>query len=101
MKFPVMLFTLLLMGSTYSIAYAHPVPLSVTVQDQEGVILFSEELGGYGENQQLVKQLDDDGWLYRNFIWVLAGAIASIMTITTIVTYREDIYEKVVQLNQK
>ena len=99
MKFLAMLFSLLLLASLTSTAHAHPVTLGVTVQDQDGLILFNSELKGYGKNSlQPVQQIDGDG-SYDSFIWMVAGTIAASIMSVAVITFREEIFAKTFKAN--
>ena len=104
MKILVIVFMLFFISNTVVVAYAHPTPIELTVQDENGEVLYHIKTNGdYGtsiptitlkqntdENILDFAQIDNE-WLYSHFIWVLTSAVIVIMAPTVIITYREEL----------
>lgn len=91
MKTSVIFFTMLILGGSTLIVYAHPDPVSVTVQNQNGVILYTNELGTIVNDKSEPVKLFTVKWVYNNFIMILSSVIIAIMIPVSLVTYKEDI----------
>lgn len=90
MKFLGILSALLLIGSL-NLAYAHPDSLGFTVQNQDGEILVQQKLNSPEKESTESIEIFSDKWFYYNFIWILTGILVLIITVSAVVTYREEL----------
>lgn len=92
------LFLIVLLFSSVLLVYAHPYPSNLTVIDQDNRILFaSENLVPKKTVHESIEWFTEE-WFNYNFIWILAGVIIVIMTITVLITYREEITPKIASI---
>lgn len=91
MKLHAILFVMLILSNSTLIVYAHPDPVRVTVQNQNGVILYTNELGTIVNDKSEPVELFTAKWVYNNFIMILTSVIIAIMIPVSLVTYKEDI----------
>lgn len=91
MNLTAILFAILVLGSFTSIVYAHPDPIGVTVQTQNNIVLYTNELDPVVNEETKHIELFTAEWLYQNFVLILASVIFAIMMPVGTVAYKEDI----------
>jgi len=110
MKILVIVFVLLLVFSSISSVSAHPSPVKATIVGEDGLILYNVETSGkYGESiSNITPPINDENTLQLNdtssdvnFIWVLTGVIAMIMTPVVLITYKEEIPTVAIKSNNQ
>jgi len=65
MKPNAVFFTILILSGSVSIAYAHPDPVVVTVQNENDMILYTNDLGAIVEDESEPIELFTAKWFYR------------------------------------
>ncbi|WP_371503976.1 hypothetical protein [Nitrosopumilus adriaticus] len=82
--------TVLLLSGSMSIVFAHPDTIGVSVQNQNGMILYENQLG-ISEKKTESIELFSTEWLYQNFIVMLSFIIITVMMAVSTITYKEDL----------
>ncbi len=90
------LLTALLLSGSISIVFAHPDPVGVSVQNQNGVILYENQLGII-EKKTEATELFSTEWFYQNFILILVNIIIAIMIVTCTLVYKEDVQSTILK----
>ena len=104
MKILLIVTVLFFISNIVTVVYAHPTPVELTVQDENGEVLYHIKTNGeYGtsiptitlkqntdENILNFAQIDNE-WLDSHFIWILTSMVVMIIASTAIITYREEI----------
>lgn len=88
-------FLVLLLFSSVSIAYAHPDSLGITVKDQDGVILYQQDVGGYEKKDAATLEPFSKDWFYHNFVWGLYGVIVLTVVLGGLIVHREEVTSKI------
>lgn len=93
MKVYALFFALLLSSGSISASYAHPILLNFTLQNQNGMILYQQEIGAPERKDPASIETFSEEWFYYNFIWILVGVIIASMAVFSITTYKEEIFK--------
>lgn len=95
MKFLALIFSLLLLSGSLSIAYAHPYLNGIVVQNQDGEILYQQDIAVNAEKDPVAPEPFSEEWFFHNFIWSLYGVIALTAVLGGLITHRDEINPKI------
>ena len=88
--------TVLLLSGSISLVFAHPDPIGVSIQNQNGVILYENQLGSSVKNEEPTELFSTE-WFYQNFILILVNIIIAIMIVVCTLVYKENIQSTTVR----
>lgn len=89
------IFLIAILLSSASLAFAHPYVDTLAVIDPDGKIVFeSDNLVSKKTVSESIEWFTQE-WFDYNLIWILVSVITVTMTITVLITYREEIIPKI------
>ena len=88
------LFVVLLLIGMFLPVYGHPVAINMTVQSQDGIILFQQGLLSSKLYDEESLEWFSEKWVRHNFIWILMSFIAATISVVGIMVHSEEIKPK-------